>query len=78
MKMFILIMGLLVVAIILNIFNYSSFLFMISITWYAASILIIYSGFKYSFKYKFIQFKIKEFISAIKSKSKNNVVLWLV
>ena len=73
MKMFILIMGLIVVSIILNIFNYSSFLFMISITWYAASILIIYSGFKYSFKYKFIQFKIKEFISAIKSKSKNDV-----
>ena len=73
MKMFILIMGLIVVSIILNIFNYSSFLFMLSITWYAASILIIYSGIKYSFKYKFIQFKIKEFISAIKSKSKNDV-----
>ena len=71
--MFILIMGLIVVSIILNIFNYSSFLFMLSITWYAASILIIYSGIKYSFKYKFIQFKIKEFISAIKSKSKNDV-----
>ena len=65
--------GLIVVAIILNIFNYNSFLSLLSITWYIASLLIIYSGIKYSFKYKFIQLKIKEFIKAIKSKSKNNV-----
>ena len=73
MKMFLLMICLIVVAIILNIFNYNSFLSLLSITWYFASILIIYSGIKYSFKYKFIQFKIKEFIKAIKSKSKNNV-----
>jgi len=73
MKMFILIILLTGVSIILNIFNYSAFLSMLSITWYIASILIIYSGIKYSFKYKFKQFNIREFIKAIKSKSKNNV-----
>ncbi|MBQ2873450.1 MAG: sodium:alanine symporter family protein [Bacilli bacterium] len=73
MKMFITMIGLIIVAIILNIFDYNSFLDLLSITWYIASILIIYSGIKYSFKYKFIQFKIKEFIKAIKSKSKNNI-----
>lgn len=73
MKMFILIILLTGVSIILNIFNYNAFLSMLSITWYIASILIIYSGIKYSFKYKFKQFNIREFIKAIKSKSKNNV-----
>ena len=73
MKMFILMIGLLVVAIVLNIFNYSSFLGMLSITWYVASIFIIYSGIKYSIRYKFKQFNIREFIRAIRSKSNNNV-----
>ena len=73
MKMFILMIGLIVVAILLNIFNYSSFLSLLSITWYVVSILIIYSGIKYSIKFKFIQFKIKEFMNAIQSKSKNDV-----
>ena len=73
MKMFILMVGMIIVAILLNIFNYSSFLNLLSITWYIASILIIYSGIKYSFKYDFIQFRIKKFIEAIKSKSKNNI-----
>ena len=65
--------GMIIVAILLNIFNYSSFLNLLSITWYIASILIIYSGIKYSFKYDFIQFRIKKFIEAIKSKSKNHI-----
>lgn len=73
MKMFILMMGMILVAILLNIVNYNSFLSLLSITWYIASILIIYSGIKYSFKYDFIQFRIKKFIEAIKSKSKNNI-----
>ena len=73
MKMFILMLGLIIVAIVLNIVNYNYFLSLLSITWYITSILIIYSGIKYSFKYKFIQFKIKEFIISIKSKSKNDV-----
>ena len=73
MKMFILMIILLGTAVLLNIFNYSSFLGMLSITWYIASIIIIYSGIKYSFRYKFKQFNIREFISAIKSKSNNNV-----
>lgn len=71
--MFILMIGMIIVAILLNIVNYNSFLRLLSITWYIASILIIYSGIKYSFKYDFIQFRIKKFIEAIKSKSKNNI-----
>lgn len=73
MKLFILIIGLLISMITLNIVNYNYFLTMLSIIWYVVSILFIYSSVKYSFKYKFIQFKINKFISAIKSKSKNNV-----
>ena len=60
-------------AILLNVVNYSLFLKLLSITWYIASILIIYSGIKYTIKYKGIQLKINEFIKAIKSKSNNNV-----
>ena len=73
MKMFILMLISIIVSILLNIFNYHIFLKLLSITWYVASILIIYSGIKYSFKYGFIQFKIKQFIGAIKSKSKNDI-----
>lgn len=73
MKMNLLMIGLIVIAILLNIFNYNYFLNLLSITWYIASILIIYSGIKYSIKYRFIQFKISKIISAIKSKSKNDV-----
>ena len=73
MKIFILMLSLLVGAIILNIFNYGYFLSMLSITWYIASVFIIYSGIKYSIRYKFKQFNLCEFIIAIKSKSNNNV-----
>lgn len=73
MKMFLLMILLLGVSILLNIFNYSFFLSMLSVTWYVASVIIIYAGIKYSLRYKFKQFNIKEFIRAIKSKSKNNV-----
>ena len=45
----------------------------LSIIWYIASVLIIYSGIKYSIKYKFIQLNIEEIKKAIKSKSNNNV-----
>ena len=45
----------------------------LSILWYIASILIIYSGIKYTFKYKFLQLNIKKMIIAIKSKSKNEI-----
>lgn len=73
MKMYILLISLIVSAIMFNVFNYNYFLSLLSITWYVASVIIIYSGIKYSFKYKFKQFKIREFIIAIKSKSKNNI-----
>ena len=45
----------------------------LSLIWYIASVLIIYSGIKYTLKYKFIQLNIKKIISAIKSKSKNEI-----
>lgn len=60
-------------SIILNVFHYPAFLDLLSITWYIASVLIIYSGLKFSFQYRFIQLRIKKFIEAIRSKSKNHV-----
>ena len=62
-----------VVAVMFNIVNYGYFLNLLSIVWYIVSVLIIYAGIKYTLKYRFKQFNIREFISAIKSKSKNNV-----
>ena len=73
MKMNLFIIILLCLGIILNIFNYDIFLSLLSIIWYIVSVLVIYSGIKYSFKYKFIQLRISKFIQAIKSKSKNNI-----
>ena len=73
MKFYILMICLIIFGIILNIFSYSSFLSLLSIVWYITSILIIYAGIKYSKRYKFIQLNFKKIISAIKSKSKNNV-----
>ena len=73
MKMNLFIIILLGLGIILNIFNYDIFLSLLSIIWYIVSVLVIYSGIKYSFKYKFIQLRISKFIQAIKSKSKNNI-----
>lgn len=73
MKMFIWMLLLIIGAIILNVVNYNYFLNILSITWYFASVLLIYAGIIYSLKYKFKQFNIKEFISAIKSKSNNDV-----
>ena len=64
---------LLLLSIIFNIFNYNYFLILLSITWYITSIFIIYSGIKYSYKYKFMQLNIKNIIKGIKSKSKNNI-----
>ena len=46
---------------------------LLSMLWYIASVLIMYSGIKYSFRYNFLQFDIKRIISGIKSKSKNNI-----
>lgn len=73
MKMFLLMILLVGISIILNIFNYNAFLGMLSITWYIASVIIIYAGIKYSLKYKFKQFNIREFIRAIFSKSNNDI-----
>jgi Na+/alanine symporter len=73
MKIFVLMCGLIFVSLLLNIVNYNIFLLLLSLTWYLASILIIYSSLKYSFKYKFKQFRIKEFIKGVKSKSKNDI-----
>jgi len=73
MKLFFIILNMIGLAVILNIYNYDLFLNLLSITWYIASILILYSSIKYFFKYKFIQLKIRKFIKAIKSKSNNNI-----
>lgn len=45
----------------------------LSISWYIASILIIYLAIKGSIKYKFKQLNIKEIIKGIKSKSNNDI-----
>ena len=73
MKMNLFIIILLGVGIILNIFNYNIFLGLLSMIWYIVSVLIIYSGIKYSCRYKFIQFRFSKFIDAIKSKSNNDI-----
>lgn len=73
MKINLFIIILLIGGIILNIFNYNIFLNLLSVIWYIVSVLVIYSGIKYSFKYKFLQFRIRKFIQAIKSKSKNDI-----
>lgn len=73
MKIFIGIVSLIFLMIVLNIVNYDYFLVMLSIIWYVVSILFIYSAFRFSFKYKFIQYKIGMFIEAINSKSLNNI-----
>lgn len=73
MKMNLFIIVLLFLGIILNISNYDMFLGLLSVIWYFASILIIYSAIKCSFKFKFVQFRLKKFIDAIKSKSKNDI-----
>ena len=45
----------------------------LSLTWYIASILIIYLSVILTKKFKFIQINIKKIIIALKSKSKNNI-----
>ncbi len=73
MKISIFIIFLSILSIILNVTNYDCFLYVLSLIWYLASILIIYSGIKYSYKYKFIQLNMKKIITAIKSKSNNSI-----
>ena len=73
MKINLFIIILLGIGIILNIFSYNLFLSLLSIIWYIVSVLVIYSGIKYSFKYKFIQLRFSKFIDAIKSKSNNDI-----
>ena len=62
-----------VIAIVLNIYNYDYFLYWLSFTWYIASVIIIYGGIKFSIRYGFIQLNIKKIILALKSKSKNDI-----
>ena len=73
MKINIIIIFLIITSIILNIINYHIFLITLSITWYIATVMIIYSAIKYTIQYKLIQLSIKNIIIAIKSKSKNNI-----
>lgn len=73
MKMNLLIIGLLMLGIIFNVFNYEIFLSLLSIIWYVVSVLIIYAGIKYSCKYRFIQMRFSKFLDALKSKSNNDI-----
>ena len=73
MKLYLFSLFLSILAIVFNICNYDLFLKLLSITWYIASVLIIYSAVVYSYRFKFIQFNVKKMIKAIKSKSKNNI-----
>ena len=67
---FIIIIGL---GLLFNVINYNYFVFLLSISWYVASILIMYATGKFSFKYRFRQLNIKKIIEAIRSKSKNDI-----
>lgn len=62
-----------ILGVVLNIIDYNIFLLFLSIVWYIASMLIIYSAIKYSVRNRFIQFNFKKIIMALKSKSKNNI-----
>lgn len=73
MKINIFMTALLLLAIVLNIIDYNLFLILLSVVWLLSSFLIMYGGIKYSFKYKFLQFNVKNIIVGIKSKSNNNI-----
>lgn len=72
-KLFYLVIFLIIISIILNIININYFKFFLSIIWYIVSVILIYSGIKYSIKYKFIGLNIKKIIKGIFSKSKNDI-----
>lgn len=73
MKLYKSIIAMIIIAIVLNFFNYDYFVKYLAFTWYVCSVLIIYSSFKYSFKYKFIQLRVDKIIRALKSKSKSGI-----
>lgn len=72
-KLFYLVIFLIIFSIILNIISVDYFKTLLSIIWYIVSVVLIYSGIKYSIKYKFVQLNIKKIIKGIFSKSKNNI-----
>lgn len=73
MKLYISIISLIVLSILFNIFNYDYFVLLLSITWYIASVLILYSSVKYTYLLKFVQFRFSKIKEALKSKSKNGI-----
>jgi len=73
MKLYISLIILIIVSIIFNIFNYDYFLNLLSITWYIATIIILYSSVRFTIKYKFLQINIFKIVDALKSKSNNNI-----
>ena len=74
MKLYIFSLFFSVLAIILNMFNYDLFLKLLSITWYIASVFIIYSAIIYSYKFKLVQFDIKKMISSVKSTNLSGLI----
>lgn len=73
MKICIVISLFLLMGIIFNIINYNSFLLLLAIVWYIASVMIMYSSFKYSIRYKVRQFNIREIITAIRSNGNGKI-----
>lgn len=73
MKLYWSIIILIILSILFNIFNYTYFINLLSITWYVASILILFLSIKYSYKLKFIQLRFNKIFSSLKSKSNNNI-----
>lgn len=73
MKISLTIILIIIIGLVLNFTNYNFFLTFISIIWYIASILLIYLAIKSTHKYQFIQFKIKNIMKSLKSKSHNNI-----
>lgn len=73
MKLYKIIIAMIIIAIGLNVFNYDYFVKYLSVVWYLASVLIIYSSLKYSYKFKFIQLRVDKIIKALCSKSKSGI-----
>lgn len=73
MKLCLMISLFLVIGIVFNIVSYDSFLLLLAIVWYIASVMIMYSSFKYSIKYKARQFNIKRIVRAIKGSGNGKI-----
>ena len=53
--------------------DYNLFTYLLSLIWYIVTLLIIYAALKFSKKFKFIQFNLKEMKNSFKAKTSNKV-----